>query len=103
MPRPLLTICVALLFLGIAPLPYGYYSLLRLVACATLALSAVVAHRRRARTLPTVFGILAVAFNPVIPVFLPREIWAVIDVGTAILLLSQRRFLTDPLLSERQE
>jgi hypothetical protein len=73
--------------LALAPLhwPYGYYQLLRLVVTA-LAIWLCVAASRQQRTSWTVLGAgTALLFNPIIPVYLNREIWLPIDLATAVL------------------
>lgn len=87
MPAPAIYICAAMLFLGAAPLPYGYYTLLRLIACGVFAFAAFLAHERKHEVLPWVYGLLAVLFNPVVKIYLPKEAWVFVDIGAGILLL----------------
>lgn len=94
MPRPLLLICCILLLFAALPLPYGYYTLLRLVACTTLALGSAVAFRSQSPTLGSVLLVLALAFNPLVPVHFEKGIWATIDIGTAALLFAVRRVIS---------
>lgn len=88
MPIPVIYISAALLFLGSAPLPYGYYMLLRLVACGVFAFAAYIAHERKNQLLPWVYGLIAVLFNPIVKIHLPKEAWMFVDVGAAVLLLA---------------
>ncbi|MDZ4211263.1 MAG: DUF6804 family protein [Methylotenera sp.] len=88
MPTAVIYICAAMLFVGAAPLPYGYYMLLRLVACGVFAFAAFVSFDRKNKTLPWVYGLLALLFNPIIKIHLPKEVWAFVDVASAILLLA---------------
>jgi len=88
MPQAVIYISAAMLFLGSIPLPYGYYMLLRLVACGVFAYAAFVSYTRKNQTLPWVYGLLAVLFNPLIKIHLPKEVWMVVDVGAGILLLA---------------
>lgn len=88
MPPVVIYLCAAMLFVGAAPLPYGYYTLLRLVACGVFAFAAFVAFERKNKTLPWIYGLLALVYNPIIKIFLPKEIWALVDVAAGILLLS---------------
>jgi hypothetical protein len=88
MPPAVIYVASALLALGAAPLPYGYYTLLRLVACAVFAFAAYISFTRKARVLPYVFGLLAVLFNPIVKVHLPKDVWIVIDLVSAVLLLA---------------
>ena len=87
MPIPVIYICAGMLFLGAAPLPYGYYMLLRLVAFGIFTFAAFVSFDRKNRTLPWVYGLLALLFNPLIKIYLPKELWALVDIGAGTLLL----------------
>ena len=90
MPVSVIYIAAAMLFVGAAPLPYGYYMLLRLVATGVFIWAAIVAYDRKSEILPWVYGVLAVVFNPLIKVHLPKELWAVVDVGSGVLLLATK-------------
>lgn len=87
MPKQVIYLAVAFLLLGVLPLPYGYYTLLRLIACAVFAWAAYVSFENKEALLPWAFIILALLFNPVIKVYLSKEIWAAIDFCSAIFLL----------------
>lgn len=88
MPLAVIYIASGLLALGAAPLPYGYYTFLRLVACGVFAFAAYVSLTKKARVLPYVYGCLALLFNPFIKVHLPKEVWVVVDLASAALLLA---------------
>jgi len=86
-----------MLFLALARLPYGYYTLLRFVVCGTTAYGAYFASTEQKKPAwAWTFGIIAVLFNPFIPIHLSRDIWAVIDVAVALLLVVSLRFLRQP-------
>lgn len=68
-------------------LPYGYYQLLRLVVCAVTAFGAWLAMHEGSTGWTVILAVLALLFNPVIPVYLDRETWALIDVLSAGLLI----------------
>lgn len=87
MPLQITYIYSALLLLGAAPLPYGYYTLLRICACGTFTYAAIIAHRNGSRVLPWALALLAVLFNPLIPVHLNKSLWICIDIGSGIFLL----------------
>lgn len=87
MPKQVIYLAVGFLLLGVLPLPYGYYTLLRLIACAVFAWAAYVSFENKEALLPWIFIILALLFNPLIKVYLSKDIWAVIDVCSAIFLL----------------
>ena len=62
--------------------PYGYYILLRIACCAVFAYLARKAFHRERQVWVWILGIMAVVYNPIIPVHLPREIWVVVNVLT---------------------
>lgn len=76
-----------MLVLALAPWPYGYFQLLRLVvsgACAFLIYREFTRVGLGPWTLG--LGLLALIFNPIVPVHLARSVWAVVDVGAAVML-----------------
>jgi len=88
MPIAVIYITSGMLFLGAAPLPYGYYMLLRIVATAAFVWAAIVAHEKKYSILPWIFCVCAILFNPIMKIHLPKEFWIAIDIGTGILLLT---------------
>ena len=86
-------ISAAMLFGCLRRWPYGYYTLLRWVVCATGVLIAVMASRSKTPWLLWVFISLAVLFNPLIPFHLSRDIWLVLDVIAAGLILGGMLFV----------
>ena len=88
MPRLVIYATAAMLLLGAAPMPYGYYTLLRLVGCIVVAVATFAALARRYATLPWVYGLMALVFNPVFKLHFPKELWALIDVAAAVLLFA---------------
>lgn len=76
-------VAAALLIWALARHPYGYYKLLRWVVCGAGAYSAFVALASEKMAWVWILGIIAVVFNPLIPVHLDRDTWAIIDVVTA--------------------
>lgn len=88
MPAAVIYIVSAMLFIGVAHLPYGYYTLLRFAACAAFAFAAFIAYDRKNNVLPWIYGLVALVFNPIIPVHLQKEDWIVIDFVAAVLLLA---------------
>lgn len=86
--HPILWIAaVTLLLVALLPLPYGYYVFLRLAICAGALLLAVAEYHDHGVSIWTlVLGVLVLLFNPVIPVYLTRDIWVPIDAGAAVLI-----------------
>ena len=96
--RTLALAASALLVLALADFPYGYYTFLRLVVCATAAFGAFKATSINAEGWTLILGGMAVLFNPIIPVHLDRDIWALLDLLAAGLLA-----VSAFLLSRRDE
>ena len=95
MPVAVIYIVATMLFIGAAPLPYGYYTLLRLVVTGVFIWAAFVSYERKYDILPWVFGVGAILFNPLIKIHLPKELWMVIDVATGIFLLVVKAKIQD--------
>jgi hypothetical protein len=77
----------AMALLAVLPLPYGYYTMLRLVVTIASLTSAVWFYRRAGRSwLIVALVTVALLFNPIVPVFLDRGIWLVVDVVVAAFL-----------------
>jgi hypothetical protein len=92
-PKPVSYALSAMLVLAIFPLPYGYYTLLRILTTLFCSLSAIVSFKRGNLYLPWVFGAVAVLYNPFIPIYLPRHVWIGINIISLILILSRVNFL----------
>lgn len=90
----------AVMLLGaIAPLPYGYYQLLRWVICGVAIFTAVSAYRWGKTWATWLFGVVAALFNPIVPIHLTREIWQPIDLAAALLFGLSILFLSKPVKS----
>ena len=59
--------------------PYGFYTLLRWICCAAFAYSAFTAQEKNRVAWVWVFGVLAVLFNPIVPLHFQRDTWQMID------------------------
>jgi hypothetical protein len=66
---------------------YGYYTLLRWAVCGVAAFAAFQAAESDKSGWAWALAIVALAFNPVIPIHLKRDTWAFIDLAVAALLL----------------
>ncbi len=94
MDKKLLYIPAAVLFVGVLPLSIGYYTLLRLVVTAAAAYIAYDTFQNDKQSgWMWVFGFVAILFNPLIPIYLDKEIWMVIDFVVAILFIAYSRKL----------
>jgi hypothetical protein len=93
MPIAVIYIASALLALGAAPLPYGYYTFLRIVGCGVFAFASYITFTQKARVFPFIYSCLAVLFNPIMKVHLPKEVWSVVDLASAALLLANAKHM----------
>lgn len=87
-PRVLWIGPAAIAVVGVLPLPYGYYQLLRLVVCCTFSGLAYATAKASPRmsAWPFILGAAALLFNPVVPAHLDKATWAVLDLLAAALL-----------------
>lgn len=85
----LFLIPIVLLLIGLVDLPTGYYTIVRIAVCLISALSCYWSFKsdEKVGIATVVFGLLAILFNPIIPVYLQNKAaCTVIDVVAAILL-----------------
>ena len=81
-------ICAALLFVGALSMPSEYYQLLRWVICPVAAFLAYIYHELDKMPWAIGFSIVALIFNPFIPLYLyDKFTWAVIDIAAGIMFL----------------
>ena len=80
-------ILTALMLLCLAPMPYGYYQLVRFVAMVVFGVMAYKYYEEKKNVLAITFGALALLFQPFVKVALGRTMWNVVDVAVAIGLI----------------
>lgn len=76
-----------MLFAAMARHPYDFYTLLRWVVCSVSAFAAVRAANAQQTGWVWAFAVVALLFNPVIPVHLKRDTWVFIDFIVAVFLI----------------
>jgi len=92
-------IAAIMLFLALAPWPYGYYQLLRFVVCGAAVYVAYLAYNWQKIWAVWLFGFIAVLFNPLIPIHLSRELWQPVDVICGIIFIAIAIILNMPVTS----
>ena len=80
-------ILVIALLLCLAPMPYGYYMLVRFFAMTVFGLMAYRYYQEKKENLMIAFGALVVLFQPMIKIPLGRVIWNVVDIAVAVVLV----------------
>ena len=84
--KALLLICTGLLILALLDLPIGYYTFLRIVVTIGAVAVVVIELENGINFWIIAFGLIAILFNPLIPVYLgDKSTWMPIDLITAIL------------------
>ena len=76
-----------LLLLCLAPMPYGYYQIVRVVAMIGFAILAYQYYKKEEIPLAITFGGLSLLFQPLIKVALGRTMWNIVDVVVAVVLI----------------
>ena len=78
---------VAMLLLCLAPMPYGYFMLVRFVMTVACGWMAYQYYQRQKTVAMWVFGALVMLFQPVYKIALGRTVWNIVDVIVAIFLI----------------
>lgn len=86
--RGSLLLSAGMLLVGVFPLPYDYYTLLRLVVTLTAVISAHHFHKAKMGQTAIIFGFIALLFNPLIPLHLNKPMWLIIDIVVAVYMYS---------------
>ena len=81
-------ILAALMLLCLAPMPYGYFQLVRFVAMVVFGVMAYQYYMKQKTVATVVFVVLALLFQPIYKIALGRVTWNVIDVLVAVLLVA---------------
>jgi hypothetical protein len=91
----------AVLVVATAPLPYGYYTFTRIVVCLTgLVIAGIdLKNRRQIGTCSAALTLIAILFNPVVPIHLTRTIWFYLDLVAAAVFIAHLAVLRTPLTS----
>ena len=81
-------VIAAMMLLCLAPMPYGYYMLVRFVAMVVFAILAIRYFGSGKMIAAGVFAVLALLFQPFFKVVLGRGLWNAADVIVAILMVA---------------
>lgn len=82
--KPAIIASILLLLLAIFPLPYGFYTLLRILVCLTAGFLAWFCYGGKKIKWAWIMGFIALLFNPLIPISLGKGLWVLIDLTVAI-------------------
>lgn len=74
----------AVLLICLAPMPYGYYTLVRMLATLVFCIYAYRCYVTKKEGLTWIFVTLALLFQPFVKVALGRVVWNIVDVVVAV-------------------
>jgi len=80
-------IAALMLFAALGRHPYDYYTILRWIACGVAVFTAFQAGEMKKFGWLVIFVIVAVVLNPIVPFYLKRDTWALVDIAAGVLLL----------------
>lgn len=87
-----------LLLIAVMPgLPYGYYQLLSWVVCGSSCYGVFLSHKQSQLYRKWIFIGLAVLFNPILPIYLSRDMWLPIDVAASICFAVSFKLFKQPM------
>ena len=81
-------ILAAMMLICLAPMPYGYFQLVRFVAMVVFGVLAYQYYLNHKLAATWIFGALAFLFQPFYKIALGRVVWNVVDVVVALLLIA---------------
>jgi hypothetical protein len=99
--RILSFICGLLLILAIAKLPIGYYTILRILVTISACAIAILEFKNKLNVWVIVFGLIAILFNPIIPVYFHhKSVWIPIDLICGILFFAKTIIKTNNVMKK---
>lgn len=94
--KPVLLLTSALLIVALFELPIGYYTFLRIVVTIVSIGVLINEFPKGINTSVIVFGVIAILFNPLIPVYLnDKSAWVPIDIVAGVIFAVKSFTLTD--------
>jgi hypothetical protein len=95
-PRLVWLVPVVLLVVATSHLPYGYYTFTRIVTCgiaAVIAFAGFRDDRAVVQAWSVLLALVAVLFNPFVPIHLDRQTWFYLDLGAAAVFVAHLIFV----------
>ena len=69
-----------LLLIALLPLPYFYYQLLRIVVTVVASIYAYKFYEDNQMPKVIIFGIIALIWNPIFPIYMDKSVWMILDI-----------------------
>ena len=83
-----IVISIVMLLVAILPMPYGYYTLVRLVVCGTAIYLTWFAKTINRQGWMWIMGFITLLFNPLIPIYLDRGTWSLVDLAVVVVFIT---------------
>jgi len=93
-------IAAVMLFIGIFPLPYGYYQFFRWIICGIAIFIVYKAYTYKSAWIAAIFGAIAILFNPIFIIHFEKDIWRWIDFVCGAVFITSIFVLREPINSE---
>jgi apolipoprotein N-acyltransferase len=87
MPKIVKIVIAVLMLLCLADMPYGFYELMRFVVTLGFGYLAYDYYQAGLMKWAVTFGVLLLLFQPFFKLALGRELWNIIDVGVAAVMV----------------
>ena len=83
---------IVALVIGFLPMPFGYYTISRLIVSGCALYFAVKLYKQQDKFKPWIFGFLVMLYNPIIPMALgSKELWLLVNIPTIYYFFINRR------------
>ena len=83
---------IVVMVIAILPMPYGYYTLSRIIVCAGSVDFAYQFYKKKDVSKTWIFGFFAILYNPFIPIHLYEKIiWTIINIITIVMFWLNRK------------
>lgn len=86
-----------MLIIGIFPLPYGYFQLLRWIVCGIAVFIVYQAYTYKKAWVAIIFCVIAILFNPIRTIHFEKNVWQWIDAICAAVFITSIFFLRKPI------
>ena len=93
-------IAAVMLLIGIFPLPYGYFQLLRWIICGIAIFLVYIAYKYKKVWVTVIFGVIAILFNPIFTIHFEKNVWQWIDALCAAVFIMSIFLLREPISSK---
>ena len=83
---------IIILFVGLLPMPYGYYTMSRIIVCLSSIYFSYKSNEQKNVLISWIFIIIAILYNPIIPIYFnDKFIWIGINIPTALMFYLNRK------------